>query len=92
MSHILWPIYNLSRYYFYYFKAINERDKELRSALVTTSTKQIGDICNLTEKYLLEDDDRVAYSGKDFLMTPHHLWNSCSLAHQRVVDRAPPLG
>ena len=77
---------------FQHFKAINERDKELRSALVTTSTKQIGDICNLTEKYLLEDDDRVAYSGKDFLMTPHHLWNSCSLAHQRVVDRAPPLG
>jgi len=43
-------------------KAINERDKELRSALVQTSTKQIADICTLTEKYLLEDDDRVAYS------------------------------
>ena len=51
------------------FKAINERDKELRSALVQTSTKQIADICTLTEKYLLEDDDRVAYSGKDFRMT-----------------------
>jgi len=72
-------------------KAINERDKELRSALVTTSTKQIADICNLTEKYLLEDDDRVAYSGKDFRMTPHDLCNSCSLAHHRVVYRAPPF-
>ena len=91
MSHIIWPIYNLLRYYFYYFKAINERDKELRSALVTTSTKQIADICNLTEKYLLEDDDRVAYSGKDFRTTPRDLCNSCSLEHHRVVDQAPTL-
>ena len=45
------------------FKAINERDKELRTALIQTSLKQIGDVCTLTEKYLLEDDDRVAFSG-----------------------------
>ena len=48
------------------FKAINERDKELRTALIQTSLKQIGDVCTLTEKYLLEDDDRVAFSGSDF--------------------------
>lgn len=54
-----------------YFKAINERDKELRSALVQTSLKQISDICTLTEKYLHEDDDRVAFSGKVFYTASH---------------------
>jgi hypothetical protein len=43
-------------------KAINERDKEIRHACSATSAIQIKEIVDLTEKYLLEDDERIAVS------------------------------
>ena len=43
-------------------KAINERDKEIRGACCSTAQTQIKDIVSLTEKYLLEDDERIAVS------------------------------
>lgn len=58
-------------------KAINERDKELRSAITSLSTAQVNAICNLAEKYLTEDDERT--SCADLLEVEFNSMDECTI-------------
>merc|ERR1712128_295134 len=58
-------------------KAINERDKELRSAITQLSTAQVNAICKLAEKYLTEDDERT--SCADLLEVEFDSMDECTI-------------